>query len=195
MAEDSLISFPHLIKVLKEYGQTAEELYQMELLSAGRVASGALQDSVHFIISEGDRSFEVSLVLADYWKYVEGGSKGTHGRQYATYPAHLPPVNKIVEWIKIKPVLPRQSDLTRRDGSPHRHRDGSEWTLDEIYEKMGWRVAKGIEKFGVEPVPAMDNTVTLTYQSFKDKIAEALREDLLVVFRCEMRPILSNLGA
>lgn len=194
MAEDTLISFDNLRKVLKEYGETAAEVYKMGLLSAGRVATGNLQDSVSYVVKEGEHEFEVSLSLADYWRYVEGGAQGTKGRAYAAYPAHVPPVEKIIEWIKVKPVLPRPSDLARRDGTPHRHRDGSEWTLDEIYEKMGWRVSMGIYHHGIEPVPAFDNASAKTFRSFYAAIITALRKDMEHVVKLQIVPAFAELS-
>ena len=41
----------------------------------------------------------ISLNLQYYWKYVEDGTK-----------PHFPPVEDILQWIKVKPVLPRKNN-------------------------------------------------------------------------------------
>ena len=49
----------------------------------------------HYFVFDG-RYYRIYLQLEDYWKYLEYGTK-----------PHFPPVDKIAEWIRIKPVLPR----------------------------------------------------------------------------------------
>jgi hypothetical protein len=43
------------------------------------------------------RYLTISLNLQDYWKYVEDGTR-----------PHFPPIEDILQWIKVKPVLPRK---------------------------------------------------------------------------------------
>ena len=40
------------------------------------------------------------MSFADYWKWAEYGRK----------PGKFPPIEKIKEWIKVKPILPRPTD-------------------------------------------------------------------------------------
>jgi hypothetical protein len=49
----------------------------------------------------GDRAWEVTMTLNDYWKYIENDTK-----------PHWPPFNKILEWVQIKPVIPRPDETT-----------------------------------------------------------------------------------
>lgn len=97
MENEELIKFPNLIQVLNEYGQEVQDKYKLRLLNDDKKASGGLLDSVRYIYSSNGRKFEIGLNLAYYWRFVEYGRK----------PGKFPPPDKILEWIRIKPVLPR----------------------------------------------------------------------------------------
>ena len=58
---------------------------------------GKLLDSIRYIYTVNGKTFEISLNLAYYWRYVEYGRR----------PGKFPPPDKILEWIRIKPILPR----------------------------------------------------------------------------------------
>ena len=70
--------------------------YASKLIDTNHTATGnlALNQKHHFVFD--GRYYRIYLELEDYWKY----------REYGTKP-HFPPVDKIAEWIRIKPVLPR----------------------------------------------------------------------------------------
>lgn len=92
---DELIRFDNLKEVLQEYAIAVRNRYQDNLIDSDHVASENLLNSIDYIIETENGDISVSLRLEDYWKYVE----------YDTKP-HFPPVDKILEWIKIKPVVP-----------------------------------------------------------------------------------------
>lgn len=92
---DLEFKWTNLEKVLEEYGRELRNKYQDSLINNDRIASGELLNSCEYIIQKDSYSISVSLQLAEYWKYVE----------YDTKP-HWPPVDKIKEWIRVKPILP-----------------------------------------------------------------------------------------
>lgn len=59
-------------------------------------ASGTLSKSIRDIVKYDGKYISVAISLEDYWKYVENGRKA----------GKFPPINKIKEWIRIKPVIP-----------------------------------------------------------------------------------------
>ena len=73
------------------------EQYKANLTKADARASGKLIDSIKGSINYDGKYVTVDISLQDYWKYVEYGRR----------PGKFPPVDKIREWIKVKPVLPR----------------------------------------------------------------------------------------
>lgn len=88
------IKWTHLERVLNEFADTFIELARQNLDANRTNASHNLYDSFEKIIEIGEDSFKVSIALADYWKYVENG-RG---------PGKFPPIDKIREWIEVKPV-------------------------------------------------------------------------------------------
>lgn len=97
--EEGTLSFTNTLNALAEYREAIVYSYGNKLLDNDHFSSGKLADSLlknlDYEIQVGENKFEVSLSLEDYWKYVE----------YDT-PAHWPPINKILDWIKVKPVIP-----------------------------------------------------------------------------------------
>lgn len=72
--------------------------YMSRIADTGHDASGKLALSQKHILKFDGRYFTVTLLLQDYWYYLENGRKA----------GKFPPPNKIREWIKVKPILPRQ---------------------------------------------------------------------------------------
>lgn len=91
-----MITFQHLQEALLQYAQAIADRYKDNLESSGRRASGNLITSVNTKVNVDGNEFSIELSLQDYWKYVEEG-RGAGG---------FPPVNKILEWIRMKPILP-----------------------------------------------------------------------------------------
>lgn len=89
--------FTNLMSALQDYGDAAAEMYRNRLIGDGKVASGKLLDSVRAKVAYRGTEFVVFLELEDWWRYVEKGRK----------PGKWPPRDKILEWIRIKPVEPR----------------------------------------------------------------------------------------
>lgn len=73
--------------------------YKKQVTDDGHKASGELQANASYQITYDGRGFEVDFFLKDYWKYLEYGTK-----------PHFPPVDKIEEWIRVKPVVPTSSN-------------------------------------------------------------------------------------
>ena len=96
MASNTLISFDNLRQVLEEYAMVVVERYKDNLMKSGHIASGGLLNSVKYIIDQKDQSIEVSLNLKDYWYTVE-----------YDMPAHWPPIDAILEWVKVKKLVGR----------------------------------------------------------------------------------------
>lgn len=66
------------------------------LASDGSNATGTLANSIKDIVKFDGKYLSVSIQLEDYWKYLENGRKA----------GKFPPVDKVKEWIRIKPVIP-----------------------------------------------------------------------------------------
>ena len=96
MAEE-LFNPDELMVVLQDLAKDVKEGYQDSLARNDHRASGKLIDSVTTTIEVNGTTYIVWLDnLQEYWQYVEWDTK-----------PHWPPKEAILQWIKIKPVIPR----------------------------------------------------------------------------------------
>ena len=103
-----LIQFDNLRAVLEEFAGEFRDTYRDSLLKHDRITRDGkdrLVDSVEAndvkaMVQEGDRAFEVTINLKEYWKYVEDDTR-----------PHWPPPQAIARWVEIKPVIPQQGRL------------------------------------------------------------------------------------
>lgn len=159
----TLITLDHLEAALQEYAAKAQEIYKKNLALGRKNASYDLANSVNAYVETGGRAFEVRVSLLEYWKYVEGGSKGTESSPAgAVYAAHFPPPRILEQWISVKPVIPRPG-ANGKIPTPR---------------QLSWMIARSIEKRGIEPFPAMAATIEELNREYKDVFAVALSRDL-----------------
>lgn len=147
---DLEIKWDNLYKVLEEYAIELRNKYQDNLINSDRLASGELLNSVEYIIERDNISISVSLQLAEYWKYVE----------YDTKP-HWPPVDKIKEWIKVKPILPD-------------NRFGKLPTPDQL----AYLIGRKISLEGTEGSNDLHNAIDEVNARFLELIEEAITKDI-----------------
>ena len=90
------MNFDSIDAALNSLMDEFQNAYASKLRDTNHIASGNLaQNQGHHFVFDG-RYYRIYLELEDYWKYLEYGTK-----------PHFPPVDKIAEWIRIKPVLPK----------------------------------------------------------------------------------------
>ena len=113
MEENTLTGgFDNLARVMNDYGAALQEAYRAELEARGKNASGELSRRVRYVIEGGEDlmggfTFEVCLGLPAYWFNVEYGRKPTPPSKGWV------PVDRLIEWIRVKPVIPRPDDRGR----------------------------------------------------------------------------------
>lgn len=140
-----------LSSVLEEYAIEVRNLYQDILISEGKIATGDLLNSVEYIIEQGYQQIQVSLKLEDYWKYCEFGRE----------PGKFPPPDKIKEWLRVKPILPRQVN-------------GKLPTPDQLAFLIGRKIATE----GIEATNALAHTLNEVNLKFNKKIEDAITKDV-----------------
>lgn len=92
-----MVEFKHLQEALAQYADAIADKYKTNLENSGRRASGELIASVNSKVTVNGNEYAIELNLEDYWYYVENGRK----------PGKFPPPDKILQWIKMKPILPQ----------------------------------------------------------------------------------------
>lgn len=146
-----LYDFTNLIQVLQEYANEVVDTYKNELHKDGHKATGKLISSVHHIFTINSNSIQVDLSLEDYWKYVEKGRKA----------GKMPPINKILDWIKIKPVIPRPFNGKL-----------------PTQKQLAYLISRKIGREGIEAGNELTNTLQKTNNKWLQRIEDALDKDL-----------------
>lgn len=88
-----------MIEITNEINEICGELlerYKQTMKDTNHVASGKLYNTASYKTKFNGRYFELFFVLDEAWKWLENGTK-----------PHFPPISKIEEWIKVKPVVPQ----------------------------------------------------------------------------------------
>lgn len=151
--ETSEIKFLNLEKAVAVFINDFISTYKGLLIRDGKKASGNLLNSIReYSIEFTDGKMEGSIELASYWKYVEYGRK----------PGKWPPRDKILEWIKIKPVLPRPVNGLK----------------PPTQEQMAFLVCRKIGRDGIEPGGQFKEALDLVWERRKGEIERAVTDDL-----------------
>ena len=97
--ETATLTFTHLQDALNVFIDDFVKTYKSLLKRDNKKATGNLISSIQPLELDfaADR-YTGSISLASYWKYVE------YGRRKG---GKFPPFNKILEWVRVKPVIPR----------------------------------------------------------------------------------------
>ena len=149
-----LINFDNLMAVLEEYGQAVRNLYQDNLIRNDRIATGDLLNSIDYQVQFNGVAYEVQLKLEEYWKYVEEDTK-----------PHWPPVNKILEWISAKPVIPKPDDRGRIP-TP---------------KQLAYLIGRKISRVGTEGSHDLKDAIEVINARYRDKIVYAIGQDTQVL--------------
>ena len=153
-AVDRLVSseiLSEFLATLDEYAEKAKELYKRKLTDKGINASYKLLNSVETTVKRGDDTFTVSINLEDYWIFVENG-RG---------PGRFPPIDKILEWIRCKPVIPYSDSRGRLPTE----------------EQLAFLIARKIAEQGTEPKNVLVETVEELNNYYLPILKQSLERD------------------
>ena len=152
-----LIDLTELQKVLQDLANDIRDNYKEHLEFNDRYTKEhKLIDSVKTQVVVGDQAYEVTMTLNDYWKYVE----------YDTKP-HFPPVSKILEWVEIKPVIPRPL-ASGKIPSP---------------KQLAFLIGRAIYEHGTQGSHDLEKVKDGVIPWYKEKIAIALGHDMETYMR------------
>ena len=163
--ETNALVLQRTLSALEAYSKAVAEMYRRKLLERDKVTrlSGKLTNTIRAIVTNNGLGYEVALSLQDYWKYVEGGSKGRlTSPPGAVYPAHWPPTNALLEWIRVKPI------------APHPDQNGKLPTEKSLAYLIGRKIAF----HGIAPVPALAQTIEELNGQWLPKIEAAFEADV-----------------
>ena len=152
---EEIIRWDNLKRVLDEFGNELRNTYQDKLIRDDKIATGELLNSVEYKVDYDDRSITLSLELAEYWKWVE------EGREPGAYPPWDGPNEGILNWIKMKPVVPEE-----RNG------------VLPTEKQLSFLIARKIAEEGIEPGYQLRDAKKDLMDDFEDKIDEAITLDV-----------------
>ena len=146
------IKWTHLTETLNLFADYFIETARQNLSNNGSNASYNLFDSFEKIVEVGDDYYSVKISLADYFKFVENG-RG---------PGKFPPVDKIREWISVKPITPYP---------------GKNGKIPSV-EQLSFLIGRKIATEGTDPQPFFEPAKEDAISRFEEAINLAISEDI-----------------
>ena len=143
----------NLIKILNQFGERFIDEYKTKLDDEDVNATYTLSNSVSYYIEFEGNTFEVSINLKEYWKYVENGRKA----------GKWPPLNAIKDWVMKKPIIPRPMN------------NGKLPTLNQL----AFLIQRKIGMEGIEARPLFQMTFQEVMDEFDERIYDAIEQDIL----------------
>lgn len=147
------ITFDNLQNALNIFINDFIDTYKQLLIRDGKKASGNLINSLKpMSITYSSNKMNATISIADYWKYVEYGRR----------PGKFPPVDKILNWIRIKPVLPRPINGAKPPTEP----------------QLAFLISRKIAREGIQPGNQFTEALRLTWAKDEKLISDAITADL-----------------
>lgn len=153
---DKLIDLPHVQAVMEEMAIAIRNEYQDNLIRNDRIASGDLLNNIEYEITRGDFTYTIYVKMKDYWYFVENGRKA----------GKMPPIDNILSWIRVKPVLPRPN---------------AEGKLPTP-QQLAFLIARKIGEEGTEGTQDLRKATDTIWDTFEDRLYEAIDEDVDAAF-------------
>ncbi len=94
MADDFKFNLSRLHIFLDKIGKEIVSEMKNRLRSDGSVASGHLEKSIKYSVTDTKDSVELDFTMAEYGEYVDQGRR----------PGKQPPISKIKQWCRIKGI-------------------------------------------------------------------------------------------
>ena len=145
------MNLARLQAVLEDYGKEIADNYRDLIRDRGHNASGQLIESISTYVRVDGRYYEARMKLADWWKYLEEGTK-----------PHWPPIDAIAKWIEVKPVIPRP-DASGRIPTTH---------------QLAYLIARKISRVGTPATHLLRDTKEVVTPFWRSRISEALGHDM-----------------
>ena len=151
--ETNTLNFSNLQIALNSFIEDFIKTYKGLLIRDNKKASGNLISSLKPVSIEfTNNKYQCSIQIADYWKYVEYGRR----------PGKFPPMNKILDWIKIKPVIPRPMNGLK----------------PPTEKQLAFLISRKIARDGINAGNQFTEALNLTWTKWEQHISDAISQDL-----------------
>lgn len=155
---NELIDLKELRKVLEDLAVDIRDRYKDVLADNDHIASRTLVDSVRTQVVVDGSAYEVTMTLADYWKYIENGSE-PHWLPYDPMEHTFP---DLLKWIQVKPVIPRPDANGRIP----------------TQKQLAFLIARKIADDGTKGTHDLQKTKDNIIPWYKERISQALGHDM-----------------
>lgn len=150
--ETNALTFPNLENAINNFISDFINTYKGLLIRDDKKATGDLIRSIKPIeIQFETNKYSGSISLVNYWKYVEYGRR----------PGKFPPPNKILDWIKIKPVIPRPVN-----------------GIKPTEKQLAFLISRKIARDGIKAGNQFKEALDLCWAKNKNIISDAISIDL-----------------
>lgn len=209
MKEDTTIEWKNLQYELTQFAETLIRLIRANLEQDGSNASYTLSDTLSYTIGIEENRYWVDVEMEDYWKYVNKGRK----------PGKRPPVEKIAEWIRVKPLTPKpytytpsvkslafliQRSIKKKKGyAPPRtviegwiNKKGIQPKSVEIVpsvESLAFLIARKIGREGTKGTHFYDDAVQAAKDAYEGRIDKAIQDDIALWLETVVDEVLDSI--
>lgn len=144
------MEWENTLMVMDRYGQAILDEYKSSLKNSGHMASGNLYNTAKYRIKREEGVFKVEMELAEYWKYLENGTK-----------PHFPPIDSILRWIKDKGIVPREENGKL-----------------PTEKQLAFLISRKISEVGTPATGLLQQAQNTMANTFKSQISDALSMDI-----------------
>lgn len=145
--------FTNLQNTLDGFINDFIDTYKRYLIRDNKKASGNLIRSLKPVsIKFSNNKIQGEIYIAEYWKYVEYGRR----------PGKFPPIDKILNWIKVKPVLPRPMNGLK----------------PPTEKQLAFIISRKIARDGIPAGNQYTDALNETWNRWEQRISNAITEDL-----------------
>ena len=151
--EEAALNYTSLITSLNGFINDFMNTYKSLLIRDGKKASGNLINSIRNVdiaFNNGEITGEFSL--ASYWKYVEYGRR----------PGKFPPLQNILDWVKIKPVIPRPVNGLKAPSE----------------KQLAFLISRKIAKDGIKAGNQLQEALEITWSKWENTLSQSISEDI-----------------
>lgn len=150
--ETNTLTFNNLEKALTDFLNDFVSTYKSLLIRDNKKASGDLINSIKALnIEFNTTKYTGSISLKNYWKYVEYGRK----------PGKFPPPKKILNWVKVKKILPKPIK-----------------GIKPTEKQLAFLISRKIARDGIKPGNQFSEALNLVWTKYEKTISDAITKDL-----------------
>lgn len=151
------IEWNNLNQLLVEQGKEIVAKYRSFLNAYKKNASNTLYNEFTTFVKQEGNVLTLYGSLPFYWKFLEFGTRTAIGNP----PGKFPPINAIMEWVKVKPVTPRPM----KNGK-----------IPSI-KQLAFLIARAIQRNGTKPYYFLTRSMP-EEETLRPLIAQAVEADM-----------------